>query len=170
MAPPWIRGKAGKLFQMIKVNCCYSLLSTPGGGAFSRDFTTNLTLQCRALKIEKLKKSLFRGYTWLVHYVNVFRINSVITKKSWYMSNTRGISKVHSMFFYLSNRFTNPIVFGIILMCYLSSMLWHKFHEVVIMHYTKKMLLWIHALFVYWKTQNFSGKYKILTFEKCAEH
>ena len=61
VAPPWDRGKAGKLFQMIKVNCCYSLLSTPGGGAFSRDFTTNLTLQCRALKIEKLKKPLFRG-------------------------------------------------------------------------------------------------------------
>ena len=28
---------------------------------FSRDFTTNLARQCRALKIEKLKAPLFRG-------------------------------------------------------------------------------------------------------------
>ena len=62
---PRERGKDGKLIQMIKVICCYSLLSTPGGGALSRDFTTNLAPQCRAfsraLKIEKLKVPLFSG-------------------------------------------------------------------------------------------------------------
>ena len=82
---------------------------------------------------------------------------------------TRGIWKVLSMVYYLSNRCTNLIMFGIILMSYLSSMLWHKFHEDIIMQ-TRKILLWIHVLFVYWKTQNFSRKYNILPFEKCAEH
>ena len=41
------------------------ILSAPGGGAFSGDFTTNLARQCRAfsraLKIKKLKAPLFRG-------------------------------------------------------------------------------------------------------------
>ena len=41
------------------------ILSAPGAGAFSGDFTTNLVRQCRAfsraLKIEKLKAPLFRG-------------------------------------------------------------------------------------------------------------
>ena len=41
------------------------ILSVPGAGAFSADFTTNLTRQCRAfsraLSIEKLKDPLFRG-------------------------------------------------------------------------------------------------------------
>ena len=37
------------------------ILSVPGAGAFSGDFTTNLARQCRALKIEKLKAPLFRG-------------------------------------------------------------------------------------------------------------
>ena len=41
------------------------ILSAPGAGAFSGDFTTNLARQCRAfsraLKIEKLKAPLFRG-------------------------------------------------------------------------------------------------------------
>ena len=41
------------------------ILSVPGAGAFSGDFTTNLARQCRAfsraLKIEKLKDPLFRG-------------------------------------------------------------------------------------------------------------
>ena len=61
VAPALDSGKDGKLIQMILVICCYSLiLSTPGAGAFSRDFTTNLAPQCsafsRALKIEKLIK------------------------------------------------------------------------------------------------------------------
>ena len=73
------------------------------------------------------------------------------------------------MVLYLSNRFTNPIMFGIILKSYLSSILWHKFNEYTIMQ-TRKILLRLHILFVYWKTQNFSGKYNILPFEKCAEH
>ena len=42
-------------------------------------------------------------------------------------------------------------------------MLWHKFHEDIIMQ-TRKILLWIHVLFVYCKTQNFSRKYNILPF------
>ena len=42
---------------------------------------------------------------------------------------TRGISKVLSMVYYRSNRFTNPIMFGIILKSYPSSMFWHKLHE-----------------------------------------
>ena len=62
---PWNRGKDGNLIQMILVFCRYSLLSTAGGGAFSRDFTTNLAPQCRAfsraLEIEKLKAPLFIG-------------------------------------------------------------------------------------------------------------
>ena len=41
------------------------ILSAPGAGAFSGDFTTNLARQCRAfsraLKIEKSKAPLFRG-------------------------------------------------------------------------------------------------------------
>ena len=36
---------------------------------------------------------------------------------------TRGIWKVLSMVFYLSNQFTNPIMFGIILKNYLSSLI-----------------------------------------------
>ena len=83
--------------------------------------------------------------------------------------HTRGIWKVLSMVFYLSNRFINPIMFGIILKSYLSSMLWHKFHEDIIKQ-KRKILLCLHVLFVYWKTQNFSRKYIILPFEKCAEH
>ena len=46
---------------------------------------------------------------------------------------TRGIWKVLSMVFYLSNRFTNPIMFDIILKNYFSCMLWHKFQEDIIM-------------------------------------
>ena len=53
---------------------------------------------------------------------------------------TRGIWKVLSMVLYLSNRFTNPIMFGIILKSYVSSMLWHKFHEDSKMQ-TRKILL-----------------------------
>ena len=54
--------------------------------------------------------------------------------------NTRGIWKVLSMVFYLSNRYTNLIMFGIILKSYLFSMLWHKFHEDIIMQ-TRKIIL-----------------------------
>ena len=44
------------------------------------------------------------------------------------------------MVFYFSNRFTNPIMFGIILKNYLSSMLGHKFHEDVIMQ-TRRFII-----------------------------
>ena len=82
---------------------------------------------------------------------------------------TRVIWKVLSMVFYLSDQFTNPVMFGIILKSYLSSLLYHNFHEAVMMQ-TRKILLWIHFLFVYWKTQNFSGRYNFLPLEKCAKH
>ena len=45
VVPPWDRGKDGSFFHMNKVICCYSLLSTPGMGVFSRDITTNFALQ-----------------------------------------------------------------------------------------------------------------------------
>ena len=83
--------------------------------------------------------------------------------------STRGIWKALSMVFYLSNRFTKLTMFGTILKNNLSSVLWHTFHENIILQ-TRKILLCIHVLFVYWKTQNFSGKYNFLPFEKCAEH
>ena len=35
---------------------------------------------------------------------------------------------------------------------------------------TRKILLCIHVLFVYWKMHNYSGKNNILPSEKCAEH
>ena len=62
--PPWDRGR--KLIQMVQVICLSSLLSTSAGaGAFSRDFTINLSPQCRAfsraLRTEKLKAPLFPG-------------------------------------------------------------------------------------------------------------
>ena len=48
--PP--RNIGGKFIQMIMVICSSS---------FSRDLTTNLSRQCRALKIEKLKAPLYPG-------------------------------------------------------------------------------------------------------------
>ena len=62
--PPWDRGR--KFIQMVQAICCSSWLSTSGGaGAFSRDFTINLSPQCRAfsraLKTEKIKAPLFPG-------------------------------------------------------------------------------------------------------------
>ena len=54
--PPWDRGR--KSIQMVQVICCSSLLSTSGGeggGAFSRDFTINLSPQCRVFS---------RTWTW----------------------------------------------------------------------------------------------------------
>ena len=54
------------------------------------------------------------------HDVWHFRIRSVNHKKEL---RTRGIWKVHSMVFYLSNRLTNPYMSGITLKLYLSSML-----------------------------------------------
>ena len=52
----------------------------------------------------------------------------------------RGIWKILRMLFYLSDLFLNPIMFGIILKSYISSMLWHKYHEDIIMQ-TQKILL-----------------------------
>ena len=83
--------------------------------------------------------------------------------------STWGICKVLSMVSYLSSRFTNPIMFGIILKSYPSSMLWHKFNEDIIMQTRKKYREYMYCLY--------NGKRKIsveyVTFyllKKCAEH
>ena len=55
--------------------------------------------------------------------------------------HTRGIWKVLSMVFYLSKRLTKPIMFGIILKSHLSSMLWHKFNEDIIIAETKNIIV-----------------------------
>ena len=65
------------------------------------------------------------------------------------------------MVFYLSNRFTNPIMFGIILKMGLSSMLWHNFHKDIIIQ-THTNIIVKTCTVVYWKTLNFSDKYNIL--------
>ena len=51
-----------------------------------------------------------------------------------------GIWNVLSMVIYLSNRFTNPIMFGTILKSRPFTTLWHKFQEDIIMQ-TGKILL-----------------------------
>ena len=61
--------------------------------------------------------------------------------------STRGIWKVLSMVLYLSNRFTNPIMFGINFKSYLSSMLWHKFHEDIIMQTRKYYCEYMYCLY-----------------------
>ena len=68
--------------------------------------------------------------------------------------NVRGpFGKYVAWSFFLSNRLTNPFIFGIILNSYLSSMSGHKYHDNIIMQ-TRNILPRIHVLFVYWKTQN----------------
>ena len=50
--------------------------------------------------------------------------------------------------------FTDPIMFGIILKSYLSSMFWHNFHEDIIMQTRKKY----YCEYMYWL---YTGKRKI---------
>ena len=59
--PQWDRGR--KFIQMIPVIRCSSFeyCQPLGAGAFRKAFTTNVAPQCRALEIEKLKPTLFRG-------------------------------------------------------------------------------------------------------------
>ena len=52
---------------------------------------------------------------------------------------------------------------------YLSSMLWRNFHEDIIMK-TQEIFFVNTCTVCILETQNFSGKYNILPFEKCAEH
>ena len=63
VTPAWERGKGGKLIQNDLGHLLIVIIVNPGGGAFSRDFTTNLASQCRAfsgaLKIETLEAPLF---------------------------------------------------------------------------------------------------------------
>ena len=70
----------------------------------------------------------------------LFLVQCSVVQDLWQLKYTRGIWKVRSMVFYLSNQFTNPIMFGIILKSYLSSLLYHKFYEDVMMQ-TRKILL-----------------------------
>ena len=83
----------------------------------------------------KRRSQFEKGLNWKVYYLNIYNYTC--------------------SYLFL---FKNPIMFGFILKNYLSSMLWQKFHEIVIMQ-TRNIFLWIHVLFVYWKTQNFSEKY-----------
>ena len=64
-------------------------------------------------------------------YHRILKLLKIIFWASFTLNYTRGIWKVLSMGLYLSNQFTNPIMFGINLKSYLSSMLWHKFHEAI---------------------------------------
>ena len=83
---------------------------------------------------------------------------------------TRGIWKVLSMVLYLSNRFTNPIMCGIILKNYLSSMLWHKFNELIIMRTQKYYCEYMYCLYTGKRKISVEIIYYILPFEKYAEH
>ena len=58
-----------------------------------------------------------------------------------------GIWKVVSMVFYLSNWFTNPIMCGITLKSYLSSISWHKFNEDIIMQIQKYYCEYLYCLY-----------------------
>ena len=77
---------------------------------------------------------------------------------------TRDIWKVLSMVFYLSNRNTNPVMFGIILKSYLFSMFWHKFHEDIIMQTRKNTIVNTCTVGILEKKENISGKYNIFAF------
>ena len=66
--PPWNMGR--KFIQMVQAGgpghlLVFIIVNFRGSGAFSRDFTINLSPQCRAfsraLKTEKLKAPLFPG-------------------------------------------------------------------------------------------------------------
>ena len=65
------------------------------------------------------------------------------------------------MVFYLSNRFTNPIMFGIILKSYLCSMLWYKFDEDIMIQKQKKYCEYMYCLYTgknakfQWKVSHF---------------
>ena len=73
---------------------------------------------------------------------------------------TRGIWKVLSMVFYLSNLFTNPIMFGINLKNYLFSMLWQIFVNISKCLHEKYYCEYMYCLYT-GKRKIFSGKYNI---------
>ena len=79
-----------------------------------------------------LKLTLIKYHAHLQHFKLPINVKIHVT--------TRGIWKALGMVFYLSNRFTNPIMFSIILKNYLSSMLWHISHEDVIMQTRNNLL------------------------------
>ena len=62
-------------------------------------------------------------------------------------------------------------MFDIILKNYYSSILWHKFHEDIIMQ--TRIIIIVNTCTVCIlenAKKKISGKYNILPFEKCAEH
>ena len=81
------------------------ILSAPGAGTFSVDFTTNLAQQCRAFsmasKIKKLKAPLFRGPegAGLQMTGALFR-----TSSNFFLWSVRTFSLVNSDLFYGSIR------------------------------------------------------------------
>ena len=82
---------------------------------------------------------------------------------------TRGIWKVLSMVFYLSNQSANPIMFGIILKKYLSSLLKHEFHEDVMMQTRKYYCEYMYCS--YTRKRGISVEnITFLPLEKGAEH
>ena len=61
--------------------------------------------------------------------------------------NNWGIWKVRSMVIYLSNRFTNPIMFCIISKNHIFSMLCHILHEVIIIQTRKYYCKYMYCLY-----------------------
>ena len=85
----------------------------------------------------------------LAEQISLFRneLNKFKNKRARMLDYTRGIWKVLSMAFYLSNRFSNPIMFGTIVKRYLSSMLWHHFHVNIIMQTQKYNCEYMYCLY-----------------------
>ena len=81
---------------------------------------------------------LFKLCQYLKNPLNIFFFSTANLIQT---TNTRGIWKVLSMVFYLSNRFKNPIIFGIILKSYISSMLWDNCHEDIIIQTRKNIIV-----------------------------
>ena len=99
------------------------------GGKYKYDCT-----DCQSDKVSFSVQIVTKCTDMCCDDVRVPYLYSVGYSSGGYLLCTRGIWKVLCMVFYLSNRFTNPIMFDIILTNHLSSMLWHKlFHEDIMM-------------------------------------
>ena len=80
-----------------------------------------LTVYCRIYcrKFLTLSNQTLRYKSKCIRMV-VLRFVFILKILNFYHRSTRGIWKILSMVLYLSNQFTNPIMFGIILKSYLS--------------------------------------------------
>ena len=76
--------------------------------------------QIYSLNSTPVKKSNSSNTEAPILYFDLYITYGTVSSKMYY---TRGIWKILSMVLYLSNQFTNPIMFGIILKNYLSSFL-----------------------------------------------